>query len=74
MAKPQLSVSDDPKRQGRPTGVRVAVREARLAAGAGFVVALLGDVMTMPGLPKIPAARNVRIEPDGTIRGLMQND
>ena len=74
MAKTQLSVSDDPKKQGRPTGFRVTVREARLSAGAGFVVALLGDVMTMPGLPKVPAARNVRIEPDGTIRGLMQND
>lgn len=74
MAKTQLSVSDDPKRQGRPTGFRVTVREARLSAGAGFVVALLGDVMTMPGLPKVPAARNVRIEADGRIRGLMQND
>jgi formate--tetrahydrofolate ligase len=74
MAKTQLSVSDDPKRQGRPRGFRVTVREARLSAGAGFVVALLGDVMTMPGLPKVPAARNVRIEADGTIRGLMQNE
>ncbi|UJR79292.1 formate--tetrahydrofolate ligase [Sandaracinus amylolyticus] len=74
IAKTQLSVSDDPKKQGRPTGFRVTVREARLSAGAGFVVALLGDVMTMPGLPKVPAARNVRIEPDGTVRGLMQND
>ncbi len=74
MAKTQLSVSDDPRKQGRPTGFRVTVRQVRLSAGAGFVVALLGDVMTMPGLPKIPAARNVRIEADGTIRGLMQND
>jgi formate--tetrahydrofolate ligase len=74
MAKTQLSVSDDPKKQGRPTGFRVTVREARLSAGAGFVVALCGDVMTMPGLPKVPAARNVRIDADGTIRGLMQNE
>ncbi len=74
MAKTQLSISDDPKKQGRPSGFRVTVREARLSAGAGFVVALCGDVMTMPGLPKIPAARNVRIDPDGTIRGLMQNE
>lgn len=74
MAKTQLSVSDDPKKQGRPQGFRVTVREARLSAGAGFVVALLGDVMTMPGLPKVPAARNVRIEADGTVRGLMQNE
>lgn len=74
VAKTHLSISDDPKKQGRPSGFRVTVREARLSAGAGFVVALLGDVMTMPGLPKVPAARNVRIEADGTIRGLMQND
>jgi formate--tetrahydrofolate ligase len=74
MAKTQLSVSDDPKKQGRPRGFRVTVREARLSAGAGFVVALCGDIMTMPGLPKVPAARNVRIEADGRIRGLMQNE
>jgi formate--tetrahydrofolate ligase len=74
MAKTQLSVSDDPKKQGRPRNFRVTVREARLSAGAGFVVALLGDVMTMPGLPKVPAARNVTIDADGTIRGLMQNE
>jgi len=74
MAKTQLSVSDDPKKQGRPRGFRITVREARLSAGAGFIVALCGDIMTMPGLPKVPAARNVRIDADGTIRGLMQND
>lgn len=74
VAKTHLSISDDPKKQGRPSGFRVTVREARLSAGAGFVVALLGDVMTMPGLPKVPAARNVRIESDGKVRGLMQND
>jgi len=74
MAKTHLSVSDDPKMQGRPQGFRVTVREVRLSAGAGFVVALLGDVMTMPGLPRVPAARNVRIESDGTVRGLMQNE
>jgi formate--tetrahydrofolate ligase len=74
MAKTQLSISDDPRKQGRPRDFRVTVREARLSAGAGFVVALCGDIMTMPGLPKVPAARNVRIDPDGTIRGLMQND
>ncbi len=74
MAKTQLSVSDDAKKQGRPRGFRVTVREVRLSAGAGFAVALLGDVMTMPGLPKVPAARNVRIDADGTIRGLMQNE
>ncbi len=74
MAKTQLSVSDDPKKQGRPRGFRVTVREARLSAGAGFVVALCGDIMTMPGLPKVPVARNVRIDAEGRIRGLMQNE
>lgn len=74
MAKTQLSVSDDPTKQGRPRGFRITVREARLSAGAGFVVALCGDIMTMPGLPKVPAARNVRVDEQGRIRGLMQND
>ncbi len=74
MAKTHLSLSDDPKRQGRPSGFRVTVRSARLSAGAGFVVALLGDIMTMPGLPKVPAARAVRVDADGQIRGLMQNE
>jgi formate--tetrahydrofolate ligase len=74
MAKTQLSLSDDPKAAGRPEDFVVTVREVRLAAGAGFLVALTGDVMTMPGLPRVPAAGNVRIEADGTIRGLMQNE
>ncbi len=74
VAKTQLSVSDDPTKQGRPKGFRVRVRNARLSAGAGFVVMLTGDIMTMPGLPKVPAARNVRVQPDGSISGLMQND
>ncbi len=74
MAKTQLSLSDDPKAAGRPEDFAVTVREVRLAAGAGFLVALTGDVMTMPGLPRVPAAANVRIEADGTIRGLMQNE
>lgn len=74
MAKTQLSISDDPTKQGRPTGFRVGVRHVRLSAGAGFVVVLLGEIMTMPGLPKVPAARNVRVESSGRIRGLMQND
>jgi len=73
VAKTPLSLSDVPSRVGRPTGFEIHVREARLSAGAGFVVALLGDVMTMPGLPRHPAAAGVRIE-DGTVRGLMQND
>ncbi|MFO0666547.1 MAG: formate--tetrahydrofolate ligase [Polyangiaceae bacterium] len=74
MAKTHLSLSDDPKVYGRPAEFLVQVREVRLSAGAGFLVALTGDIMTMPGLPKVPAARNVRMLPDGTIKGLMQND
>lgn len=75
MAKTPLGLTDDPKAVGGPRpDHRVQVRDVRLSAGAGFVVALLGDVMTMPGLPREPAAGNVRVEPDGTIRGLMQND
>ncbi len=70
MAKTQYSLSDDPKKLGRPTGFRVTVREARLSAGAGFVVALLGDIMTMPGLPKVPAAEKIDLTPEGHIRGL----
>ena len=74
MAKTQLSLTDDPSVPGRPHGFTVTVREVRLAAGAGFVVPLTGDMMTMPGLPKEPAALRVKLLPDGRIRGLMQND
>ena len=74
MAKTPLSVSDDPKLRGKPDAFTVNVRDVRLSAGAGFVVALCGDVMTMPGLPRIPAAVNVQIESDGKIKGLMQAD
>ncbi len=74
MAKTQLSLSDDPARPGRPEGFMINVREVRLSAGAGFLVPLTGEMMTMPGLPKSPAAWNVRLMPDGRIKGLMQND
>lgn len=74
MAKTQLSLTDDPKAVGRPEGFTITVRELRLAAGAGFIVALTGEMMTMPGLPREPAALKVRLLPDGTIRGLMQGD
>jgi formate--tetrahydrofolate ligase len=74
VAKTQLSLTDDPTRIGRPEAFDITVRELRLSAGAGFVVALTGDMMTMPGLPREPAACGVRIEADGRIRGLMQND
>jgi formate--tetrahydrofolate ligase len=73
MAKTQLSLSDDPKRYGTPKDFDVTVREVRLAAGAGFLVALTGDIMTMPGLPKIPSARSIRLE-GKRIVGLMQNE
>ena len=74
IAKTQLSLSDDPKQSGAPTGFDVTVRSARVSAGAGFVVVLMGKIMTMPGLPKEPAALRVRVEPDGTVHGLMQNE
>ncbi|MCC6874032.1 MAG: formate--tetrahydrofolate ligase [Sandaracinaceae bacterium] len=75
MAKTFRSISDDQHIVGRPSGFRVTVRDIRLSAGAGFVVALLGDVMTMPGLPKRPAALDVRVdETTGRIRGLMRSE
>lgn len=70
IAKTQYSLSDDPKVLGRPEGFEVTVKEIRISAGAGFIVALLGDVMTMPGLPKKPAALNIDIDADGNIIGL----
>ena len=74
MAKTQLSLTDDPAVPGRPRGFTITVREVRLAAGAGFVVPLTGEVMTMPGLPREPAALRVRLLENGRIRGLMQNE
>lgn len=70
MAKTQYSLSDDPSRLGRPTGFEITVREAYVAAGAGFVVVLTGTVMTMPGLPKRPAAYGIDVNDDGVITGL----
>ncbi len=70
MAKTQYSFSTDPGKLGAPEGHRVAVREVRLSAGAGFVVAICGDVMTMPGLPRHPAAEQIRIGDDGETVGL----
>jgi formate--tetrahydrofolate ligase len=74
MAKTQLSLTDDPAIPGRPTGFTISVREVRLSAGAGFVVPLTGEMMTMPGLPREPAALRVKLLEGGRIRGLMQND
>ena len=70
MAKTQYSFSDDPTLLGRPTGFRITVRELRASCGAGFVVALTGSVLTMPGLPKHPAAMDMDIGEDGVITGL----
>ena len=70
VAKTQYSFTADPARRGAPTGFTVPIRDARLSAGAGFVVALAGDVMTMPGLPRIPAAEAIGLDPDGAIHGL----
>ena len=70
MAKTQYSFSDDPKLLGAPTGFNITVREVRVNAGAGFVVALTGNIMTMPGLPKVPAANGMDISESGEIIGL----
>ena len=70
VAKTQYSLSDNPALLGAPRGFTLTVRELRLSAGAGFVVALTGDIMTMPGLPKVPAAYNIDVDSDGNISGL----
>lgn len=70
MAKTQMSFSTDPSRRGAPSGHDVHIREARLANGAGFVVAIAGDIMTMPGLPKVPAAESIDVDDHGNITGL----
>ncbi len=70
VAKTQYSFSDDPKKTGAPEGFTVTVRQLKVAAGAGFIVALTGDIMTMPGLPKVPAAENIDVSAEGVIRGL----
>ena len=69
VAKTQYSFSDDPSLIGAPSGHTPAIREVRLRAGAGFVVALMGDIRTMPGLPRSPAAESVRVA-NGEIEGL----
>jgi formate--tetrahydrofolate ligase len=70
MAKTPLSLSADPKLLGAPTGHEVHIREVRLLAGAGFLVAICGDIMTMPGLPRVPAANNISVNESGQIEGL----
>jgi formate--tetrahydrofolate ligase len=70
IAKTQYSFSDDPAKLGRPSGFRITIRDVYASAGAGFVVALAGDIMTMPGLSKTPAAEAIRVHADGRIEGL----
>jgi formate--tetrahydrofolate ligase len=70
MAKTQYSFSTDPSQRGAPTGFTIPVNEVRLSAGAGFVVAICGGIMTMPGLPRVPSAENIRLNDEGNIEGL----
>lgn len=70
MAKTQYSFSDDPTLLGRPSGFTMTIKNCRISAGAGFVVVLTGDIMTMPGLPKVPAAEKIDVSDDGVISGL----
>ena len=70
IAETQYSLSDDMKKLGRPRGFRISIRGVKVSAGAGFVVALAGDIMTMPGLPKVPAAENIDVDSTGKITGL----
>ncbi|RME95710.1 MAG: formate--tetrahydrofolate ligase [Verrucomicrobia bacterium] len=70
VAKTAASLSDDPKLRGRPKGFRITVNELRVSAGAGFVVVICGNIMTMPGLPKVPAAARIKVLPDGRAVGL----
>jgi len=70
MAKTQYSISDDPTKLGAPDGFRITVRNLKVSAGAGFIVALTGDIMTMPGLPKVPAAEKIDVDENGVISGL----
>lgn len=70
MAKTQYSLSDDPQKLGRPVGFRISIRSVRISSGAGFIVALTGDIMTLPGLPKVPAAENIDVDKTGRISGL----
>jgi formate--tetrahydrofolate ligase len=70
VAKTQYSFSTDPNRKGAPSGHEVSIREVRLSAGAGFLVFVCGDIMTMPGLPRVPAADKIHIDDAGLIQGL----
>ena len=70
MAKNQYSLTDDAKKLGRPSGFRITIRDITASAGAGFLVALTGDIMKMPGLPKVPSAEKIDVDANGVISGL----
>jgi formate--tetrahydrofolate ligase len=70
MAKTQYSFSTDPGKRGAPTGHIVPIRELRLSAGAEFIVVVTGEIMTMPGLPKVPSADSIHLDDKGLIQGL----
>lgn len=70
MAKTQYSFSTDPNLKGAPSSHAIPVREVRLSAGAGFLVAICGEIMTMPGLPRVPAANSIQLNDKGQIEGL----
>ena len=70
MAKTQYSFSDDPSLLGAPRNFRITIKDVKVCSGAGFVVAKTGDIMTMPGLPKVPAAEKIDIDENGVITGL----
>jgi formate--tetrahydrofolate ligase len=70
MAKTQYSFSDDPKLLGAPQGFTLTVTDLKVCAGAGFIVCYTGDIMTMPGLPKVPSAEKIDVDSDGKITGL----
>ena len=70
MAKTQYSFTTDPNRRGAPTGHSIPIREVRLSAGAGFVVVICGDIMTMPGLPRVPSAESICLNSEAQIEGL----
>src|SRR5690606_24723344 len=70
MAKTQYSFSTDPNLRGAPTGFGLPIREVRLSEGAGFIVVICGEIMTMPGLPKVPSAEMIRLDEAGLIEGL----
>ena len=70
MAKTQYSLTDDQTKLGRPTGFHITIRSVTVSAGAGFIVALTGDIMKMPGLPKVPAAEKIDVDNNGRISGL----